>query len=233
MKMYKELPAGIESNWASQEVSYPPGSKPVPFHYHEVEEWLQVLNGTMKFFPIREENPNVLKAGDLLNIQPGEAHRVEFGPEEVKYRMWLPEQVADNHFQHPLDDNEVALLRKNLDLAEVENRWDRRPNGTAVGQNADGRFLDNLISPSLIFRGAARKFVGKKAYLGRPPGDFVRTPSNTISILHKGDGYMLISTVVETRKSNTQELASYFNVRLFVREDGLWRCRIWLNFPEN
>jgi hypothetical protein len=61
--------------------------------------------------------------GEALNIQPGEVQRVEIGPEGVKYQMWLPLDMSGKTFQHKLDAQDMALVRRNLELPEVENRW--------------------------------------------------------------------------------------------------------------
>ena len=82
--------------------SHPPPPETVDFHYHDVEEWLEVLEGTITFFSACEQ-PYAPAVGEALNIQPGEVHRVELGPEKVKYRMWLPVDMSGKTFEHKLD----------------------------------------------------------------------------------------------------------------------------------
>jgi hypothetical protein len=69
------------------------------FHYHEVEEWLEVTQGAFSFYPAGElvspgTSPITCKAGDKLHIPQGEVHRVEIvDPAGVTYTMWTPIHV--------------------------------------------------------------------------------------------------------------------------------------------
>ena len=231
MKIYQGMPRELLGGWPSEDVHHPPGSEPVGFHYHDVEEWLEILEGTITFFTARER-AHALAAGEALNIQPGEVHRVEIGPEGVKYRMWLPVDMSGKTFQRKLDEQDIDLVRSNLDLPEFENRWDERSPNTSMAGNPSGEFLDNFASAELIFRDAKGTFLGKKAYLGRPPAPVIRTASDTVCILYKDADHVLLSTVVQTQLTATGAREFYSNARFFVRADGSWKCRVWMNFPE-
>ena len=173
------MPHALVDGWPSEDVRHPPGSEPIDFHYHDVEEWLEVLEGTIIFFTARERS-YALAVGEALNIQPGEVHRVEIGPEGVKYRMWLPVDMSGKIFQHKLDEQDIDLVRRNLELPEFENPWDQRSRDIPVAGNLSGELLDNITSAELIFRNAKGTFLGKKAYLARPRAPLTRTPSDTI-----------------------------------------------------
>src|SRR5262245_30031643 len=111
MKSFAKMPHESVEGWPSEDISYPAGSAPVEFHYHNVEEWLEVLEGAITFFTAADEPHYALAAGQALNIDPGEVHRVEIGKEGVKYRMWLPVQLSESTFQHRLDNEEVKLVK--------------------------------------------------------------------------------------------------------------------------
>jgi hypothetical protein len=217
MKVYPEVSGERLNGWISRDVRHPPGAAPVDFHYHDVEEWLELLEGSITFFTARDQ-PYTLAAGQALNIQPGEVHRANIGPGGAMYRMWLPVDLRDDTFQHRLDEQDLALVRRNLELPEAENRWDARAPGSR-------EFLDDFTSEALIFRNAKGRFLGKKAYLERPPATVARAPSDTVCILYKDADHVLLSTVVQAGDL-------YSNTRFFVRADGSWKCRVWMNFPE-
>ena len=65
------------------------------FHYHDVEEWLQVRQGEMSFVSAKGHIYRV-EAGRILEIPRGEVHRVEIGPSGVEYQMWLPVSMPDS-----------------------------------------------------------------------------------------------------------------------------------------
>jgi hypothetical protein len=231
MNIHQGMPREMVDGWPSEDVHHPPGSDPVHFHYHDVEEWLEVLEGTITFFTARER-PYSPAVGQALNIQPGEVHRVEIGPEGVKYKMWLPVDMTGKTFQHKLDEPDMALVRRNLDLPEFENRWDERSADATGTGDPNREFLDDVTSAELIFRNAKGKYLGKNAYLSRPRAPLTRTPSDTICILYKDADHVLLSTVVQTQSTATGARELYSNTRLFVRAGGSWKCRVWMNFPE-
>ena len=76
-------------------------------------------------------------------------------------------------------EEDITLIKRNLDLPEFENRWDERSPDTPAGRNCNGEFLDNLTSPELIFRDADGKIIGKEVYLGKP-----RAPLTRYSVGH-------------------------------------------------
>ena len=88
MEKRDAIPNDVATGWRSQEVSHDPDDRR-PFHYHDVEEWLQVLRGDIRFFT-EGEDEYPLRKDDVLRILPGEVHRAEIGPEGVTYRMWTP-----------------------------------------------------------------------------------------------------------------------------------------------
>ena len=239
MKIYQQMPHENVSGWQSpKDVRHAPGSE--PFHYHEVEEWLEVLEGTITFFPAALDEPPYptppysLVVGQALSLQPGEVHRAEIGPDGVRYRMWLPVEIDQKTFQRVLENQEVALVKRNLGLPAAENGWLKRQADVAITGNPDGNFLDDFTSADLIFRGATGKFLTKESYLRRQGGGPVsRSASDSVCILYRSAGHLLLSTVVGTQSSEPDARASYTNIRFFVREgDGSWRCRVWMNFPE-
>ena len=47
MKWHKTIPDHAVDGWPWKDVRHDPGSE--PFHYHDVEEWLEVREGTITF----------------------------------------------------------------------------------------------------------------------------------------------------------------------------------------
>jgi hypothetical protein len=214
-----------------------PGGQHVGYHYHDVEEWLEVLEGEISFFPVGELESAVvacaLVEGEVLKIPRGEIHRVEIGPHGVKYNMWVPVYVEP--FMNMLNDEEISLIRKNLKLPIVENQWDARDPNVPVAQarSREKSFLEDLVSEDLMFRTASGKLlIGKMAYLERPPAEVIREASNSVRILHKSPESMLLSTVVHTQPKEGGSRKSFSNIRLFVKENDIWKCRVWINHPE-
>lgn len=234
MRTYPTMPHDRVKGWPSEVVPHPPNSEHVDLHYHDVEEWLEVMEGTVTFFTAGGATPHSLAAGNALNIDPGEVHRVKIGQKGVTYRMWLPRDMQAKTFRHPLDGPDKDLVQRNLELPVFENHWDARgPDDTIAGHPA-GRFLDDFTSDDLVFRNVGGVYLGKHAYLARRPPDppLTRKKSDTVSVLHKDAGSILLSTIVETELTETGKRGFTANVRFFVKEDGAWKCRIWVNHPE-
>jgi hypothetical protein len=217
-----------------------------PFHYHEVEEWLEVEAGEITFFPAGELAGHAVPSytcvkGDVLRIPQGEIHRVTIGPAGVTYRMWTP-VPSGPCFQRKLDPDLEDLIRRNLELPAVENHYDERirnprlatPQGVQVNT-----FLDEFVSEALVMRTAGGSILDRRAYLTRGPADITRYPSDSVRILHKTPDptypdheSVLLSTVVHTRGGSKGPL-QITNLRLFDKEGGrTWKCRVWMNYPE-
>lgn len=233
MNKYPSMPRQLVDRWRTSEPSHPPGQQ-VPFHYHDAEEWLEVLEGTISFFSAGEVEYPLVK-GEALEIPQGEAHRVDIGPQGVRYQMWVPVDSGEPFESHMLDDEDQSLVRRNLELPLVENQWDWRNQEALTTEDDKNRaFLDAFLSPQLTFRNAAGKVFNKSQYMGRGPGD-PRLPSDCIRILHKssekGSDIVLLSTAVYTQPKEGPR-KSFSNYRLFVKDAGIWRCRVWMNHPD-
>src|SRR5258708_38277213 len=82
--------------------------KPVGFHYHDVEEWLQVTEGKATFVSAGGmQYP--LDVGDVLQIPRGEVHNVEIGPGGVDYQIWGPGAVPAANWENNLTDGDMDL----------------------------------------------------------------------------------------------------------------------------
>ena len=121
MKIYAEAPAVYLSDWVASIERHPAGQQ-VPFHYHDVEEWLQVRQGEMSFVSAKGHVYRV-EVGRALEISRGEVHRVEIGPCGVEYQMWLPVSMPDPQFTNSLNDAEIDLIRDNLMVPDFEDKW--------------------------------------------------------------------------------------------------------------
>ncbi len=233
MERFDSLPRNAVEGWPQQLVKHPPLER-VPFHYHAVEEWLQVMHGALTFVaPGGAEIP--VTTGQALRLPPGEVHRVDIGPDGTSYEMWTARDERDDMFAHPVSEDLLALIARNLTLPEVENRWDRRNRDQPTPRDReDETFLLETLSPALVFRTGKGGYLDRGHYLRRPPPNplFVRSSSGSVQVLHEGADSLLLSTVVHTSRDDGST-AAFTNVRLFVREDGRWMCRVWLNSPDH
>jgi len=72
--------------------------------------------------------------------------------------------------------------------------------------------------------------VGKDAFRGGFAARD-RSASGTVCVLNRTANGVLLSTVVTTGTGGPTPL-HFTNIRLFARESGLWKCRMWVNFPQ-
>ncbi len=215
MKIHQTLPRDLVSGWV-QSTERHPGKKQFPFHYHNVEEWLEVQSGEICFVTIAKAEYR-LTQGQALEIAPGEIHRVEVGPDGVEYQMWVP--TLDDHFYNALDPEDISWIEKNLAVPEAEN-------------SGNSAFLGNFLARELTFRAANGKFFDRGGFLKRAPGDNRRIASDSVCVLHKDADSVLLSTVVHMEPKKGGERQSFSNYRLFVRDGDRWRCRVWINHQE-
>ena len=183
MKVYTTVPAGSLDGWRESPEELP-GPQTIGPHYHDVEEWLTVINGEITFFTLAGE-PFRVDITQSLHILRGEVHRVEVGSQGVEYRMFVP--IVVSTFANALEDEEVEALRCNLEFPEYED-----------GCPENGRqFFKSALSEKLVFCRANGKCEGRQEFLAGLPGDGNRSSSGSIQVLNKtGDG-LLISTVVQ------------------------------------
>jgi len=216
MKTYSTVPPAMVDGWTTRDSTHPPLEQ-VPFHFHDAEEWLEVLRGQMTFYSLSGQ-ARTLAAASVLRIPRGEVHRAEIGPEGVSYRMYVPVDSTTG-FTKPLSDDEIDLLRKNLAFpVEEEKKTDDA-----------AKFFEPLLANDLAFGRADLNVIGKKSYLE----EFTardRSSSRTISVLNRSDNGILVSTVVTTG-TNTPAPKYFTNIRLFVKEGSDWRLRVWVNYP--
>jgi hypothetical protein len=216
MQTYTNLPIALLDGWIPREQTHPPLQQ-VGYHYHNVEEWLEVIHGGITFYSLSDQ-PWRLAAGAVFRIPRGEVHRAEIGPSGVVYRMYLPIDHTAG-FSIPLSDGELALLKTNLEFPEREENADR---GTA-------QFFAEHLSQHLAFCRVDGTVAGKEAFRGGflPRG---RSSDGTIRVLNRTADALLLATGVIVG-TGTAEAKTITNVRLFKQEDGGWKCRVWVNFP--
>lgn len=214
MKIHSNIPDEITNQWTSG-IERHAGKEQVAFHYHDVEEWLQVVNGQIRFFSAGEQE-YPLNTGQILQIPRGEVHRVEFGPDGVEYRMWVPTAANREHFANRLNEEDIRLIKDNLDLPKAED-------------NGDIPFFNGFLSEQLLFRTATGVELDKAGFIKRGFRNRNRL-SDSIRVLYKGLDCVLISAVVTIEEGGAAQ--SFLNARLFVREGSTFECRVWLNSPE-
>lgn len=221
MKVYRNMPRELVDGWATSIVNHA-GGQTFDFHYHEVEEWLEVLEGDICFVSAGGVEYPLFQT-QALNIPQGEVHQVRVGPNGVKYNMWLSAEVSDEDFSKKLGNQDLSLINKNLEVLKAEDSEDRE---------FYRAFFDDFLFEEFTFRGADRKLLNKRAFLERAPANFTRIESDSIRILHQSPGIVLLSTVVHTQPKAGGARSSFTNFRLFVTEGDVGRCRVWINYPE-
>jgi hypothetical protein len=213
--VYSARPDAVIEGWPSLGQTHAP-LKRVDFHYHDVEEWLEVVRGDITFCSLSGQTW-LLHAGSVLHIPRGEVHRADIGAAGVEYRMYSPVEIATG-FANTLNADEIDLLRTNLAFPIRE-------------ENTDGRaaeFFAAHLSDQLAFCRADGTVVGKEAFREGFTARG-RSASGTINVLNRSANSLLLSTDV-TMTSGGSSRKTFTNVRLFVKEGDAWRCRIWVNF---
>jgi hypothetical protein len=110
------------------------------------------------------------------------------------------------------------LVALNVDIGEAEKAHDVNT-------------LTRILSEDLVFRRGSGVIVDRGTYL-------TELPDTTYQVLQSGEFEVdekpesalvtLVVTVVGTRQG--KPFAGRFrNTRLFVRDEGDWTCRIWIN----
>jgi len=216
MRIYPQVPEGLVSDWAVSTERHDPGEKLRP-HYHDVEEWLQVQQGEIRFSSAGGRD-YPLGVGQALRIARGEVHRVEIGPHGVEYRMWIPVAVPEGAFANVLDDADLTLIQKNLEFPGAEDR-------------GDAGFFEELLSERLMFRTARGDILRKADFKSRGFKNQDRSASDSVRVLHKGANSVLLSTIV-SMSGDAGATQAFTNERLFVREGTSLKCVVWLNYPE-
>lgn len=215
MKSYPALARDLVDGWAASTETHPAGQW-VDFHYHDVEEWLEVRRGDITFFSLSRQEWR-LGPGSVLHIPRGEVHAAAIGADGVEYQMYLP-VAPTTGFANRLAADEIDLLLTNLEFPIRE-------------ENADGRaaeFFAAHLSDQLTFCRGDGTVVGKDAFRD----GFVaknRTSSGTVSVLNRTPQGLLLATVVAVGSGTAAR--SFTNIRFFAKESGAWRCRIWVNHP--
>jgi hypothetical protein len=216
MKTYSGLPQALLKDWAATTETHPALQR-VGFHYHDVDEWLEVMRGEITFFSISGQ-AWPLAVGNVFQIPRGEVHRADIGAGGVEYRMYLPLAMT-GAVANRLSDDELDMLRTNLEFPIRE-------------ENTDGRaaeYFAEHLSDALVFCRADASVVDKTTYRSAFTARG-RSSSGTLAILNRAENGILLSTVVTTGTGGASP-KPFTNVRLFVKEDGAWRCRLWVNFP--
>lgn len=215
MKIYAALPTEFLEGWDSR-VQTHPALEHVTDHYHDSEEWLEVLRGEMTFYALCGDDWR-LHEGDVFHIPRGEVHRVEIGPAGVEYRMYAQVDITSG-FSHSLSPDELAMLRMNIEFPSREENTD--------GHAAE--FFDGTLSDSLVFVRADVSVIGKQTFTaGFTARD--RASGGSVCVLNRTDNGVLLSTTVMVGKGTTQK--AFINLRAFTKEADAWRCRVWLNYP--
>jgi hypothetical protein len=190
-------------------------------HYHEQPECLQVVTGRMTFTSAGGK-AYTLEKNAFFEILSGEVHQVTAGPDGAQYKMWTPRQRGHD-FRKPAIENRLdQLIIDNLSIPAAENR-------------KDTAFLKAVTHQSLVFRRANGQIIDQVSYLASLPGDQQREAGDNVRFMHVTDESVVVDAVVYTLDASQRRAKSYRNVRVFVRNDGndAWRCRIWLNHPDD
>jgi hypothetical protein len=221
MKSYPNMPLQVVAGWPPPSTVPHPARHRADFHYHNLDEWLEVTQGDVTFFTLSGQEHEVV-AGQALHIPRGEVHRVEVGSQGVTYQMWLP-AAPTGDFQNLIAPKDQPLFEENLALPVREN-------------NVDGKaeaFFKDLLSEQLSFCKANGGVVTKKEFIAAGFTNLGRVSDGTVRVLSRTADSLLLSTVVTvTEGPESGRNKSYTNVRLFKPEGGRMKLRIWVNYPE-
>jgi ketosteroid isomerase-like protein len=92
--------------------------------------------------------------------------------------------------------------------------------------------LDRLVHDDLVFRRADGKVVTKQLYLDAvPKRTYDRLDVDVVEIDAK-DESAVVTVIVDaagTGGDGSPFEGRFRNVRVFVKDDGRWRCRLWVN----
>jgi len=215
MNTYNNFPGGLPTEWI-ESVEQHAGGERFPFHYHSVEEWLLVEQGRICFYTAAGD-PHWVEPSQGLQIPRGEIHRVEVGGSGVTYRMWLPASAPSTSFANRVEPEDLTLVEKNLAFPAAED-------------SGDVSFFNDVLSDYLVFRAASGDLFDKSGFMSRGFTNRQRISSGSVRILDKAEATVLLSTIVRLPQRGSWE--SYINERLFVREDGDFKCRVWMNYRE-
>jgi len=216
MKIYAALPAELLEGWNSR-VQTHPALQRVHDHYHDTDEWLEVLRGEMTFYAISGDDWR-LRSGDVFHIPRGEVHHVEIGPAGVEYRMYA-QMAIESGFSRSLSADELTMLRTNIEFPFREENTD----GVA------GEFFEKTLSDALVFVRADCSVVAKETFTAGFTARG-RASAGTVCVLNRTDNGVLLSTTVTVGQGAAQK--AFLNVRLFAKEADAWKCRVWVNYPQ-
>ena len=216
MQIYSNMPLELVKGWVPSDEHEDFTEKPVGFHYHDVEEWLQVTKGKVTFISAGGMR-YPLDVGEALQIPRGEVHDVEIGADGVDYKMWVPVAVPSERWENKLSDEDMDLIRTNLAVPGHED-------------SGNAQFFGGFLSDQLTFRTADGQVLDKERFLLRGFENRKRQPSDSVLVLHKTPQDVLLSNVVTLPGPAGPQ--SFTNLRLLVRGKGGSKCRVWLNYPE-
>jgi hypothetical protein len=201
------------------------------YHFHDVEEWLEVQEGEIRFATLGGDQFRCV-AGQALNIPLGEVHKVVIPKGGVVYRSWTSRQTRLDPESDALQ-SVITLLSTNLEIPLYENNV-HSVMPEHKGQTGRKR-LERIVSKKLLFRNARGDVVGCADYLSGLPGPLVREKSTTIRVLHLGENKrrvptLLLATMVRAREDPEEPWRSFRNLRHFEKGPEGWRCCVWLNY---
>ena len=122
------------------------------------------------------------------------------------------------------NDDERTLVALNEKFAEAE-----------LGR--DEEFFRSVLADDLVFRRASRARVGKAKYLEDLLDErnrYDRVEAEDVEVIAYRTDLALTSLRVHAAGERAGERfeGDYRNTRLFVKENGEWRCAVWFNTPE-
>ena len=106
----------------------------------------------------------------------------------------------------------------------------------AAEMEGDADYLASVLADDLVFRRAGGSQVTKEQYL-----EGLRNPDNTYEYVHCGDievimvdrntAFVSLLVWAKGMRGKTGFKGIYRNTRLFLRQNGDWRCAVWFNTP--
>jgi ketosteroid isomerase-like protein len=98
----------------------------------------------------------------------------------------------------------------------------------------DATDLEPVLHDDLVFRRADGKLISKQQYLDAVPTRVYERLDADVVEIHEKDESAVVTVIVDaagTTADGSRFDGRFRNVRVFVKDDGRWLCRLWVNTP--
>jgi hypothetical protein len=223
-----------------------PAGSTYPYHHHDTDETIYVIEGELLFTEEQTARPHTIKTGEKMIVDAACGHTTR-ALSDTTYIMGLKDFIPLQEFAvwHEPASPEAFFKALAQQFADAE-QYPSQPrdySSTLSRQlprtpETGEQFYKRILSDRLQFRRAG----------GPPPVDkatFLRgltNPDNRtdaiaiadVEVIEYSRDVVLVSLIVTLtgrRGGNEIKGGRYRNFRVFAREPGEWRCVLWFNNP--